>query len=609
MNNQNALLQRFGAWVQKGMHAIASKFRRFPASLFSAINEREIIRKLNISNPNYEKNLLVVSLVIISGIVLLGVKTYQNNLSNQDTYQRVDHTRQVLYDAEQISAAMKDLELGVRGYVITGDYTFLGPFYSTRQTIFTRINNLKNLSGENTAQQARLDSLKNHLQQKLEFLERSISIRKNKGALAAESFIIKNPDINRIVFLDNIIGEIKAEENKNLTVRKEANADSNEIFSRLNMILVAVLILLVTATFLALRHNTQISLKAKLLLEKNKQILQSIIDNTSSIIYVKDMYGRFSLVNKQFSKTYGITAEEVIGKTMYDINKDAFADENTRNDDQVIEERKLIELEENISIDGKIFHYYSIKFPLINRNGELYAIATISTDITDIIQKQNLQRQKEIIENKIEAQENERKEIGIELHDNISQLLASAKMMLDTALYNVEQKDARLEKARNDVFSAINETRKLSHSLVSPVIPEQQITDAIQKLTHALTLSGKMKLQLKFSGRKQLNNLDEKLKLTIYRITQEQINNIIKYSRAANVLVQLDASNNHILLKISDDGVGFDAATKSSGIGFKNIASRVDLFTGTMKITASPGQGCTLEIIIPFSNAGILPAA
>lgn len=555
---------------------------------------------------NYEQKLLAISMVIIFGIILLGVKTYQNNRNNMDTYQRLDHTRQVLYDAEQISAAVKDLELGVRGYVITGDYTFLEPFYTTRQTIFTRINNLKNLSGDNAIQNSRLDSLKNLLQRKMEFLEECIQVRKKSGAAEAENFIISQPDINRNKYLDNIIDQVKAEENKNLAERKEANSASNEVFGWLNIVLVLVLILMVMAAFFALWHNTQISRKAKEQLENNKQILQSIIDNTSSIIYVRDMFGRFALVNKQFTRTYGVTAESVIGKTMIDLGHGNSTKESTDNDDLVIEERRLLEVEENALINGHLFHYYSIKFPLINRNNEIYAVATISTDITDIIQKQNIQRQKEIIENKIEAQENERKEIGLELHDNISQLLASAKMMLDTALFNVERKDERLEKARNDVYSAIAETRKLSHSLVAPMVPEQKITEAIEELTKSLWLSGKMKLDLKFTGKKFLNSLDDKCKLTIYRITQEQVNNIIKYSRARNVQLHFEATGHEVQFTIADDGVGFDTRTNSAGIGFKNIASRIKLYGGSMQLNSSPGEGCTLEIKIPLSQPSLM---
>jgi two-component system NarL family sensor kinase len=602
MTNRISLRKGINILVKRCADLIKPPIRRFSLYISRQARKLPFYQKINNTRLSYEQNLLIISLVIIFGILLLGAKTYQNNLANQDTYRRVDHTRQVLYDAEQISAAVKDLELGVRGYVITGDYTFLGPFYSTRQTIFTRINNLKSLSKENQLQQNRLDTLKTRLQQKLAFLEKSIEIKKNAGTNAAETFITNNSGVNRIKYLDTIIDDLKVEETRNLTIRKEANTQSNEIFTRLNLFLVVLLILMVTAAFATLWHNTQTTKKAKILLENNKQLLQSIIDNTSSIIYVKDIFGRFTLVNTQFVKTYGFRSEEILGKTVFDFVTEANAMDYARNDAEVFEKRNLVEMEEEAMIDGKLRHYYSIKFPLINRNNEVYAIAGISTDITDIIIKQKLERHKEMVENTILAQENERKEIGIELHDNISQLLASAKLMLDTALHNVERKDERLEKARNDVFTAINETRKLSHSLVSPALEKHHITTAIEDLTKDLSLSDKMKVQVKFNSKNQLNALDEKLKLSIYRIVQEQTHNILKYSKAANVLIHLQIVNNFIRLKIIDDGVGFDPATKGRGIGLRNIAGRVEFYSGTMEVTSAPNEGCMLEVKFPYVN-------
>ncbi len=581
------------------LQSLLNRIEKVFRSMTARLAESGFVQRLNNSRLSYEQNLLLISLVIVFGILLLGAKTYQNNRTNQDTYRQVDHTRQVLYDAEQISTAVKDLELGVRGYVITGDYTFLGPFYSTRQTIFTRINNLKNLSRDNQVQQKRLDSLKILLQQKLAFLETSIEYRKKDGTLAAEAFINANPAINRVKFLDTIIEDIKAEENKNLAARKEANALSNDIFARLNIFFAGLLVLLVTAASYILWKNTATTTRARILLENNQQLLQAIIDNTSSIIYVKDIYGRFTLINKTFEKTYGLSAADVVGKTVFDFNQDQYAMEYARNDADVLEHRKLIEMEEEAIVDGQLHNYYSIKFPLINRNGDVYAIAGVSTDITDIILKQKIQQQKEIVEQTLRTQENERKEIGQELHDNISQLLASAKMMLDTALRNVEAKDERLVKARNDVFTAINETRKLSHSLVSPLLDKQQITTAIEDLTRDLSIGARMEVKLRFAGKKLLNSLDEKLKISLYRIVQEQTHNILKYAQAKKVDIDLRMNSNLVSLVIADDGIGFNTEEKARGIGLQNIHNRVQYYSGKMRIDSAPGKGCTMTVEIP----------
>ncbi len=547
-----------------------------------------------------EQNLLVVSLVLVLGIILLGYKGYQNNQSNRETTQLIDHTRQVLLDAEKISTAVKDLELGVRGYVITGDYTYLGPFYTTRQSVFTRIKNLKILCADNAAQQTRLDLLKNNLEQKLDFLEQCIALRKKKGAAAAENFIAANAAVNKIDFLDKTIEEIKANESKTLAIRKVASARTNDIFSKISFFLASLMVLLVIAATYTLWKNTQITTTARRQLEDNRQLLQGIIDNTSSIIYVKDIYGRYTMINRQFEKTYNTSAEAVLGKTVFDINDEDFAMEFARNDARVLEERSLIEIEEQAQFNNETRYYYAIKFPLINRNDEVYGIAGISTDITDIILKQQIQKERDLVEQTLKTQENERKEIGIELHDNISQLLASAKMMLDTALRNVERRDERLEKAREDVFTAINETRKLSHSLVSPISENQSLTVAIEDLVKGLNLGTKIRTGVSFTGKKQINSLDEKLKLTIYRIIQEQTHNIVKYSRAKSAAISLMVHNEQFVMKISDDGVGFDVEKKGRGIGLQNICNRTEFYSGKMDIVSAPGKGCQLTIEIPL---------
>jgi two-component system sensor histidine kinase UhpB len=96
--------------------------------------------------------------------------------------------------------------------------------------------------------------------------------------------------------------------------------------------------------------------------------------------------------------------------------------------------------------------------------------------------------------------------------------------------------------------------------------------------------------------------IDNKEELMFYRIVQEQVNNIRKYSKAKNVMIQLCIQGDNQQLTIADDGVGFDATAKNRGIGLKNIQSRVEFYSGTMDVVSSPGNGCTLNISIPLKN-------
>lgn len=128
----------------------------------------------------------------------------------------------------------------------------------------------------------------------------------------------------------------------------------------------------------------------KTLLKKaqlNEQRLQSIIDNTSSVIYLKDNTGKYILINKRFSDLFHLTREEVIGKTDYDVFPTVIADSFRANDLKVINKNRLMELDEQAPHDDGIHDYLSLKFPLYNNKSNSNDVCGISTDITE--RKQN----------------------------------------------------------------------------------------------------------------------------------------------------------------------------------------------------------------------------
>ncbi len=112
---------------------------------------------------------------------------------------------------------------------------------------------------------------------------------------------------------------------------------------------------------------------------------KDILNNTSSVIYVKDLQGRYLFINRMFEKLFHITDEEARGKTDHDIFPSDIADTFRTNDVMVASHQDLMELEEVNHVDGIEHTYFSVKFPLRNRAGDIYAISGISTDITNRI--------------------------------------------------------------------------------------------------------------------------------------------------------------------------------------------------------------------------------
>ncbi|HLX65411.1 MAG TPA: sensor histidine kinase, partial [Puia sp.] len=211
-------------------------------------------------------------------------------------------------------------------------------------------------------------------------------------------------------------------------------------------------------------------------------------------------------------------------------------------------------------------------------------------------------QQKLVMETSIQVQEKEREQIGKELHDNINQILAAAKLYLDIAAkYNDDTQVVALEKCSRNLNLAIEEIRQLSQSLVAPSLGGMGLDQALRKLLDNFPISASLRLDLDTSG--YLDDIgDEGIKLTCYRIAQVQLNNIVKHSRAHNASIILNRTPGRLILLIRDDGMGFNPAKKTSGIGLRNIRNRVSYYNGTLEIDSAPGKGCTLTITIPLTG-------
>jgi signal transduction histidine kinase len=219
----------------------------------------------------------------------------------------------------------------------------------------------------------------------------------------------------------------------------------------------------------------------------------------------------------------------------------------------------------------------------------------------ELVRQRDMQ-QKLIMETSIQVQEKEREQIGKELHDNINQILAAAKLYLDIAVKdNDDSRDEALDKCQRNLSLAMEEIRQLSQSLVAPSLGGMGLDQALRKLLENFPLSASLKLDLDTTC--YLEDIkDEVIKLTCYRIAQVQLNNIVKHARAKNAAIKLERVPDRLTLTISDDGIGFNPEKKTGGIGLRNIRNRVSFYNGTLEIDSAPGKGCTLTITIPLTG-------
>ena len=210
-----------------------------------------------------------------------------------------------------------------------------------------------------------------------------------------------------------------------------------------------------------------------------------------------------------------------------------------------------------------------------------------------------IQKQKQINQAIIAAQEKERNKISEELHDNVNQILMSAKLFMGAAQKTPEQAESLLQKAMDYQTMALEEIRRLSkflnNSLIKTVGLKGCITDILYNLRTLKNLNTELEYDPDIDRR-----LSDDQKLMLFRIVQEQTSNIVKYSNAKNILVLLKSHYNTFSLVINDDGEGFDPDKKRNGIGLTNIKNRTSAYNGEMVLESSPGKGCRLDVIFPF---------
>ncbi|MDB5250872.1 MAG: hypothetical protein JWP27_41, partial [Flaviaesturariibacter sp.] len=212
--------------------------------------------------------------------------------------------------------------------------------------------------------------------------------------------------------------------------------------------------------------------------------------------------------------------------------------------------------------------------------------------------------QLKVTEQVINAQEKERAVIGRELHDNVNQVLTTVKLYLEMALTEKAAREELLPKSIRYVMDSINEIRKLSRDLSAPTLGTRSLIDSINALLEVIRSSSG--LRIAFRHHLYLGQLPMEQELALYRIVQEQLNNVIRHARATKVLVALTVAETALQLTIKDNGIGFDTSIQRPGIGINNIISRARVFDGQVTLDSEPGNGCVLTIVLPLPQQGLM---
>jgi PAS domain S-box-containing protein len=330
-----------------------------------------------------------------------------------------------------------------------------------------------------------------------------------------------------------------------------------------------------------------------------------LINSLPGIFYLFDDQQRYLLWNENMERITGFSPDEIRGMSPLDFFE---------GDDKVLIEHRL----KKVFTDGtaeaeaclvtkngqRVPYYFTGKY--IEVEGKP-CLMGMGVDISGRVQLQQeldektRQVQQQMTTAVITAQETERSQLGQELHDNVNQVLTTVKLYNEMLRDGLGDPDAIIDKSIGHLQGCINEIRSISKRLSAPTLGSISLTESIKELAESINLTKKVNIIYTIEG--FLNrDISQDIHLALYRIVQEQLNNILKYAQATFATITIKRMTGTLELIIRDDGQGFDTRVKSSGIGLSNMKTRAESLGGRFRVQSAPGSGCTVFVWIPLER-------
>ena len=369
----------------------------------------------------------------------------------------------------------------------------------------------------------------------------------------------------------------------------------------------------VNAIVIYLHDDTPRKMATEALKESEKRFRDLIRDLQIGVL-LQDAEGRILMTNNAMLRMFELTEEQLIGGRIWELYDDVIHEDgrkfllSERPTYKAIQNRELVKgVVMGVWHRGRKERIWIIinVDPVLDANGNILNIVCSFTDITErkkLEKKSFAERiayQRQLAQATIDGQEKERLEIGKELHDNIGQQLTTIKLQLDYMKTIVgEQAHPIINTTLKGVSETIDEVRAISRSLVPPSLKDLGFIDSVNDLVESFRRTQALRIELDCNEFDE-NRLPDNKKLALFRILQEQMNNIVKHANASHVVIKLGFTEKKVLLRIKDNGTGFELSKIRRGLGLSNIINRAELFGGSVEIVTLPGDGCDLKVFIP----------
>jgi len=340
--------------------------------------------------------------------------------------------------------------------------------------------------------------------------------------------------------------------------------------------------------------------------ERSALRLATLVYDYRDAVIIRDFKDRIVAWNRGAEQMYGYTEEEALGMSIRRLipkTSPARARERVRLSAQG---KKGAQTEaRRRAKDGRTLDVLVTVTVLRDDNGQPAEIATTERDITE--QKKAERELRRLHALVISAQETERRRLARELHDGVGQILSGIRFRLESLPGEITlngKAEAKIIKVGDLLSRAISEVRRVSKNLMPSELEDLGLEPALRTLCREFRGRVGVHATLRTSGLSKA--VAPELSLALFRIAQEALNNIGKHSKAALVAVDLSRKGGDILLRVSDNGVGFipggGRPHGGRGIGLGSMRERAESVGGSLELKSTPGAGTTLCVRAPLAG-------
>jgi PAS domain S-box-containing protein len=326
----------------------------------------------------------------------------------------------------------------------------------------------------------------------------------------------------------------------------------------------------------------------------SEQRYRTLFNNTSDLIIVFDKKGNLIETNLAVSEALGYSKTELMTKNISDLTSSSHADILIDINIKLKGSDKYIFEAEYVSKNGTNIPVEINTKPLnLNREEYLICISRIITERREM--------RKKILKTIIDTEEKERKRFAKELHDGLGPLLSTIKLYInELEAENIESKEKKeyINYSNELIDEAVTNIRTISNNITPNIISGYGLVKSIESFCNKINKT--QQIEVRFKTINIEGKFDETIELIFYRIVTELISNTIKHASASQINIVLEFLNNKLILTYKDDGVGFNLKEvlddEKSGMGLKNIISRINSINGSYYFNENTGQGTEITI-------------